>query len=203
MKTNRLILLFIFIVFVPSLISAQKDRASKANFTYEAEEYFTAIDLFKNAYNVVKDKEAKTEIVFKIAECYRKINEPKKAELWYKKAIARKYPNPIAILHYAEALKMSEKYEEAINEFRKYKDLVPEDLKGENGILSCELAMQWIENPNGYYVENMKFFNSRERDYCPVFAKEDYSVVYFTSSRQDATGSEIHGTTGQDFFRYL
>jgi len=196
---TKLFLIILIAGFIPSLLSAQRDRAAKAHEAYDAEEYYFAIDLYKEAYNGVKDKSAKTEIVFRIAECYRKINEPKKAEVWYKKAIIREYPNPIALLRYAEIMKMNEKYEDASNEYLKYKELVPDDPRGENGILSCQLALQWMENPSGYTVENMKYFNSRERDFSPAFAKEDYNTVYFTSSREDSEGSETHGATGQNF----
>ncbi|HEX3008947.1 MAG TPA: OmpA family protein [Bacteroidales bacterium] len=59
--------------------------------------------------------------------------------------------------------------------------------------------MKWMENPSGYQVENMKFFNSKGNDYAPAYANADYGTVYFTSSRDGSTGTSVHGATGQNF----
>ncbi len=56
---------------------------------------------------------------------------------------------------------MNEKFEDAIENYKEYKKLVPADPRGEMGVKSCELAIKWMESPNGYKVANMKFFNSQ------------------------------------------
>ena len=182
-----------------SLLSQRKDQTAKARAAYAAGEYTVAIDLFKDAYNKVSDKEVKKELVFLIAECYRVTNQPEKAELRYKQAIQKEYPNPIIYLRYADALRMQEEYEDAMEQYRRYKELVPDDPRGQEGITSCELSTDWMENPSPYVVENMKYFNSRQSDYSPYFAEDSYNIVYFTSSREEATGNDIHGATGHNF----
>jgi peptidoglycan-associated lipoprotein len=94
---------------------------------------------------------------------------------------------------------MDEEYDDAMEQYRRYKELVPDDPRGQDGITSCELAMEWMNNPTNYEVENMKYFNSSQSDYSPNFASDDYQVVYFTSSREEATGNDIHGGTGENF----
>ena len=191
------------IIFISILIAvnafSQKNKIQKAYESYNAGEYNEAINQLSDAYNLIKDKTEKAKILFYIAECYRKTNNPAKAANQYKKALGRDYPDPIAILYYADALKMNEKYEEAVEEYKRYKERVPDDIRGENGINSCRMALAWIDNPSGYVVENMKFFNSKFNDFSPCFAKEDYSVVYFTSSRENSSGNEQHGATGENF----
>ena len=177
----------------------QKAIYEKANEYYKNGQYFQAVDMLRDAYNKVTDKELKTEILFQVAECYRLTNQPRKAEMWYKKTIQKKYNNPYIYLYYADALKMGEKFDKAINMYKEYKRLVPSDQRGENGVKSCELALKWIESPNGYKVANMKFFNSRESEYSPAFAKAEYDEVYFTSTREGATGDNTHGGTGYNF----
>ena len=72
MKTLKFIILLLLIAAGVQDISAQKkEKDFKANAAFNAGEYFEAIDLFKTAYNKIKDKSRKNEIVFKIAECYR------------------------------------------------------------------------------------------------------------------------------------
>ncbi len=177
----------------------QKKRTARADEAYDAGEFYEAIDLYKNAYSAIKDKQEKTRVTFQIAECYRKTNNSKQSELRYKRAVSREYPDPIAILRYAEAKKMNGKYEDAIDELKRYKQLVPDDPRSDNGILSCEMALEWMENPVGYKVEDIRYFNSRGFDFSPAYAQEDYSVIYFTSSREEATGKKTHGATGENF----
>ena len=176
---SRLILIFLVIIDVNPAV-AQSKKAIKAYSTFEAGEYYAAIDQFKDAYQKTADKKEKLNIAYYIAESYRLTNNTKQSELWYGKVIAKNYENPIAILHYAEALKMNQEYEEAKIQFQAYKELVPDDPRSADGILSCDIAQEWIEFPNGYIVEDMKFLNSKMSDYSPFYSRDDYQQLFFT-----------------------
>lgn len=192
--------LMLFVTGSASVTHAQRrDRAAKAQAAFEAGEYTNAIDLFKDAYNKTGDKEEKKEIIYLIAECYRRTNQPEKAELRYKQAIRKEYANPIIYLRYADMLRENEDFDDAVEQYKIYEELVPDDPRGEQGVESCEKAKEWKDNPSPYVVENMKYFNSRQMDFSPCFASDDYQVVYFTSSREGATGNDIHGATGENF----
>jgi len=199
-KTIRFISLTILaaIVFSVSADAQKKQKDSRAQAAFAAGEYYEAIDLYKDAYNKV-DKEQKTAIFFKIGECYRILGDARSAVLWYKKAVREEYQDPILFLRYGQMLLVNEKYEEAEEEFKKYQELVPDDPRGGIGIESCEAAIVWKENPTGYMVENMRVFNSRQRDFSPAYINEAYTELYFTSTREDASGNETHGATGQNF----
>ncbi|TVR74609.1 MAG: hypothetical protein EA408_02585 [Marinilabiliales bacterium] len=179
-------------------MSGQSRRLDRAESAYAAGEYYEAVDLYRNAYSAINDRDLRTEIVFKIARCYFKLSEARLAENWFRRAINRNYDNPEVHWYYAEALKMNEKYEEAIEQFEIFSELVPGDPRGEAGIKSVELAMYWIENPSPYEIDEVNFFNSRESDYSPAFASEDYTLVYFTSARKGENGIR-HGATGEYF----
>jgi len=181
------------------LTQAQNKKFDRAYKTYNTGEYFKAIDYFKEAYEQITDKNEKVKIIFHIGECYRKINKPKSAALWYNKAVRKNYSDPVVYLRYANALKMLEKYEEAKEQFKLYKELVPSDSRADDGMLSCDLAIEWLEFPSGYTVEEMRFINSKQNDFSPTFGREDYRVLYFTSSREETTGKDEHGATGQGF----
>jgi peptidoglycan-associated lipoprotein len=177
----------------------KKERDSRANAAYEAGEYYEAIDLFKKAYGKISDKDKQAEIVYKIGECYRIIGEPRQATLWYKKALMQDYQNPNLYLRYGQSLMRYARFEEATEQFETYKDLVPDDPRGDLGIESARVAQEWIDNPTGYIVENMRYFNTFQRDWSPSYASADYMDVYFTSTREEAEGDETHGATGQSF----
>ncbi|MFC2097426.1 OmpA family protein [Bacteroidota bacterium] len=199
MKKHILIFSFLLVVFIPTNIFAQKDRQKIADETFAMGEYHSAIDKYKKARTKAKDKEVKDAMTFKLALCYRLTNNTALAESWFKNCVARKYPDPLATLYLAEAYKMNEKYDKAIIEFENYQKLVPEDIRGEQGVQSCINALEWINNPERYLVENVKEFNTRSSDFSPSYASEDNSLIYFTSSRESADGKKLHGVTGQGF----
>lgn len=190
-------LLAILILTVPAT-AQKKQKDSRAQAAFAAGEYYTAIDLYKDAYSKV-DKDQKTAIFFKIGECYRIIGDARSSVLWYKKAVREDYQDPVIYLRYGQMLLVNEKYTEANEEFEKYQELVPDDPRGQIGIESCKAAISWMENPTGYIVENMRVFNSRQRDFSPAYINESYSEIYFTSTREDASGDATHGATGQSF----
>ena len=166
-----------------------------------AGEYFDAIDLFKNAYSKTNksDKATRTDLVFMIAECYRLTNDPKNSETWYKLAVRSTFSKPEAQFRLAESLKKNGKYQLAIDELKKYKQIAPSDARADQEIRACELALDWLRNPEAYKVDELKDLNSRESDFSPAYARDDFGEIYFTSSRDDATGNKTHGATGQNF----
>ena len=197
MKERVLILLLL--ILIGSQAFSQKRRANKAYEFFRAGEYYEAIDQFKNAYSRAKDRELKDEMIFMVAQCYRLVNDPRNAELWYKRAVRSAYSRPEAQYWLADALKKNGKYQQAIEEFRKYKLLVPGDARADREIRACELADEWLRNPESYRIEELKDLNSRNSDFSPAYARDDFGVVYFTSSREGAQGKKTHGATGQSF----
>lgn len=198
---NYLIVLLVTIcgLLTSQLVYGQTKEIAKGNEAFELGEYYTAIESYKVAYEKAKDPAVKSELIFKISLCYRSLSLAKEAELWFKKAIKVKYPDPLAVLYYADALKMNGAFEEAAAEYQKYGKLVPGDKRAENGVKSCEMSAKWREKPTRYKVENMALFNSKDMDFCPVFAKKDYKVLYFSSNRAGSTGSSTHAVTGAGF----
>jgi peptidoglycan-associated lipoprotein len=179
--------------------SAQTDHLAIANKSFEAQEYYKAITLLKKAYSKEKEKANKAEIIFKTAECYRFVNDSKQAETWYRKALKIKYPENNVQLYYANALKANGKFEDAIVEYEKYSELVPDDPRGKNGAEACALAQKWVDNPSRYVVENAVQLNGKQMDFAPSYASKNHKELYFTSSRGNAAGNEVDGWTGQGF----
>jgi peptidoglycan-associated lipoprotein len=199
---KRLLLLTILLIVVTSVdVSAQKRKAERAYSAYSAGEYFDAIDEFKDAYSKTKkaDKNSRTELVFMIAECYRMINDPRNAETWYKLSVKSSYSKPDAQYWLAESLKKNGKHQQAIDEFKKYKQVAPSDARADQEIRSCELALEWLRNPEAYKVDELKDINSKESDFSPAYGRDDFGLIYFTSSRDDAAGNKTHGATGQSY----
>lgn len=193
----RQFLIISFLILSAITVTAQREITRKADKAFEMGKYFEAIDLYKYSYAKAKDKSKKAEIIYMTAECYRMVNDIKHAKMWYRKAVNKHYPNPLAYLYYADALKALGEYEEAKLQYAEYKSLVPDDQRGENGEVSCDLAIEWMENPTRYKVVNMHYFNSKESDFSPTYGKSNYKQVLFTSAREGGTGNKESAVTGE------
>ena len=88
MKLKSAITLFLIIYLFPAA-HAQMRFFDEAEKTYNAGQYYKAVDMYREAYDKIQGRSIKDEITFKIAECYRKTSQPRRAELWYSNAIKR------------------------------------------------------------------------------------------------------------------
>lgn len=199
MKTIKIISLLTITLFFSLSLSAQKNYKQDADISFSGLKYYQAIDLYKKAYTKEKSKEVKSEILFKIAECYRLKEDGTQAAVWYSKSITAKYDDPIAILHLANIYKSQGKYEEAIVEYNKYKAAKPGDKIAEQGIKSSADAKMWKDNPTKVVVNPMPLLNSEDYDFSPIFSSKKGDEIYFTSTRQGSTGTEVSDVTGMNF----
>ncbi len=177
---------------------AQSSKTKKADEAYSNWQWGNAIELYKKALTRIENRTQKAEALFKLAECYKHINDMKNAENNYAKAVKAKYPDPRAQLFVADCQKAQEKYTDAINSYNEYKKLVPSDPRGEDGVKSCTIAQKWKDNPTRHEVTNCPF-NSKLMDFAPNYADKKYNTLWFSSTRDGATGSGKDGTTGQSF----
>jgi len=196
------------IILVVSLITisatAQQDEfysklTKKADLAFTSHEYFKALNLYKENLKKSTNKYEKAYIQFRIAECYRYINNVVKAEAAYLRAIQKGYHEPIAILYYADMLKINEKYADAATQYKEYLKYKPDDVYAQMGYKSCSMAAEWMEYPTRYKIENLKEINSKEGDFAPAYANDDYTNIYFTSSRVGIHGEKINPVTGTYF----
>ena len=202
MKIIKLISIAFLILFYSTNAEAQSKKGPtfNADKAYDKELYAQALKLYEKAYSKSKkDKTLKGNISFKIAMCYKNMNNTRKAESWFRKTIQSKYPDNIARLYYAELLKINGKYDEALTAFKEYKDLVPSDKLGPTGIESCELAKKWIQNPTAFKIDNFRKINGKQSDFAPSFADAKNNSIIFTSGRIENKGKGNDGWTGEKF----
>lgn len=200
MKPERIIILILLAFLASGTLHAQKKELMvQADKTFAIGEYFKAIEKYKKAYSKEKDRARRADINFKIGNCYRMINDTKKAETYFSRLFKQKYGNPKATLYYAEMLKMNGKYADAKARYEDYLKMEPADLMAINAYQSCDSILVWTKNPTRYQVENVKDFNTKDNDFSLAFASGDYKELYLTSSREGAEGTKIHGGTGQSF----
>lgn len=196
---TKLSLVAVTLVCMALPSAAQKNLMSSADDAYANHQFFTAIELYKQAYTKAKKPEQKAKILYRTGAAYHEVDDWKGAETYYQKAIAAKYDNPEVYLRLADAYKAQMKYPEAITEYNNYKKANPSDPRGDLGVKSSELAQKWKDTPSRYKVENMALLNSKEADFAPTYSDKKSTSLVFTSTRPAADGSgKIDPTTGQN-----
>lgn len=198
------IIYFIFLagLFIAPEAYGQKKKTEAADKAYADQQYHVAIDRYKKVYSKIKNNKAeKGRVAYQIADCYRLVNDMKKAAPAYKRVIRMDYQrkDPLVLLYYADALKVLGNYEEAITYYDQYTERVPDDIRGRDGAESCRLVVEWLEQSSKYKVENLKKINSKTDDFAPTFSDKFYSSVIFTSTRDGVTGKGMDEWTGQNF----
>ena len=193
---NWIIILLIFIALA-SCSTTKLGRVAQSS--QEIGEYYKAIEKYRKANRKEKDREKRMEYSYAIAECYRHIGQYEMAALYYRNTIRRSHPDPKALLWYAEMLRATQKYEEAIENYRLYLEQSPGDQRALNGIESIRLTQQWIANPTKHIINPVKELNSRESDYSPVYVGGRDNEVIFTSTRKASTGKRRSMITGQTY----
>lgn len=186
---------------MPKSAEAQARRIERADQAFEGRQYSEALDLYRKGYRRVQrnDRREGVRILFKTAMCYKYLNEPRRAESFFRRAIRGNYPDPVAILYYAETLMQNEKYDDALEQFKRYAEEVPDDWRGQRGVESVQLAQDLLDNPGLYEVNFDRTFSSRSDDFTPAFGDHLNSNLIFSSARDEALGDKTDPWTGQSF----
>ncbi len=202
-QTFLAVISFALLILTLGGCSSQKIYRA-GNTSYQIGEYYQATERFRKAYRKDKDLKHKMEMAFLSGEAYRKIGEYAKAAIWYKNAIRRGYPDIKVLLYYADCLRATQDYEEAIENYQLYLDSVPGDVQAINGMDACRYAPEWEKNPTRYVVNVVRELNSKYNDYSPAFVGGKENEILLTSTREGVVGrreSSITGVRFADLFR--
>lgn len=180
-------------------------RIAKADKKFELGEYYKAGEMYKGIYpsiNARKNKKQKAEVAFKMGNAYRLIESNKRAESALKNAIRYAYKDSIVYYYYAEVLRGNGKYELARKNYETYLKSYPTSQVALRGLVSCDSMLAKTKHVSRYVVEQPKVFNSKYAEFCPVFASDDFDVVYFNSTRggKKVKTSRITGQRNNDIF---
>ncbi|MEI6173193.1 MAG: OmpA family protein [Bacteroidota bacterium] len=200
------LLILLFMVSAPGSF-AQNKFSKAADAAYADQMFLLALQKYQKAYSKVKNNKGERDrISFRIAECYRMMNNTKKAEASYKRLVNNaKYvkDDPKILLYYADMLKVNGNYDEALKQYQAYKEMVPNDPKATIGIETCTTSKEWIANPSKYGIKWEKLLNTKEDEFAAAYADKKFISIIFTSDRNGAKGRDVDNWTGlgfSDFF---
>ena len=190
----------LYILVATLLFSCSTDKAiRKGDQFYAINEYIEAAKEYKKAYRKTsaKEKPKRGVIAWKMAECYRKTNNAARAMGSYKNAIRYNYPDSLAHRHLADALLVTGNYKEAIKSYETFLAIDSEDRLAQVGLQTARQSADWKKNPTKYIVKRADELNGMRSDFCPMYVGSDTSMIVTTSTRKEATGTDISGVTGQ------
>lgn len=194
--TKVLALLFLSLLLLASC-GAEKNM-KKAEKFMAIGEYYDAASQYKQAYSKTPPKERARRglIAGKKAVCYRKINSTPKAVAAYRNMVRYNKATVDDRLELGRQLLKNGDYKQAAEQFRVVLDSMPDNVLARNGLLSAQQAPAWKKQGSRYTVKRMDVFNSRRAEYSPMLSGDQFDQLYFTSTRNDATGDELSGITG-------
>ena len=194
--TKVLALLFLSLLLLASC-SAEKNM-KKAEKFMAIGEYYDAASQYKQAYSKTppKERDRRGLIAGKMAVCYRKINSTPKAVAAYRNMVRYNKATVDDRLELGRQLLKNGDYKQAAEQFRVVLDSMPDNVLARNGLLSAQQAPAWKKQGSRYTVKRMDVFNSRRAEYSPMLSGDQFDQLYFTSTRNDATGDELSGITG-------
>lgn len=147
---SLLMLVFLF----ATALSAQKAKMNHANLLFDKLNYKEAA----KEYLYILDKRDNSEAKMKLAECYRKMNDMQEAEYWFGQVVLLPEAEPIQKLYYAMALQANGKCDLAVQWFKEYNKLVPNDNRGRLLAQACEKTVQsdLLEAGSLYQVKHLE-----------------------------------------------
>ena len=162
-------------------------------------EYHEAAREYRKAYRKIapKDKAKRAEVAWKMAECYRKGNNPARAAGAYQNAVRYGHPDSTALLYLADAQLENGDYKASQKSYEQFLEIAPDSRIAKIGLESAKQSAEWKKNPTRYIVKKSKELNGQRSDYCPAYIGEDTTMIVTTSTRKEATGEDLSGITGQ------
>ncbi len=171
---------------------AQSSKMRKAESLFQAMAFHEAIPLFKE----LSDGPVALEASLRLAECYRLTNQLGKAEPFYAKAVDQQNIRPEFVLYYAQSLQVNGKCAEAVNWYRRYTYMQPNDPRGSELLSSCTDISDLIGTGSEYELLPLSI-NSRANEMSPFIYRNG---IVFASTRGTEKKSKKDQWTGQPYF---
>lgn len=190
--------IFSILILLLSAYSCKQVKLEDADRKFAQGEYFVAADMYRKIYRSipVKKRELRGEVALRMAESYRLINNPLRANAAYANAVRYKVNDSTLNLQYARSLQKVGDYKQAARYYADFLKLFPDNKFALNGLEGTKVAPEWKANPTLYTVKRMDLFNSNRGEFSPMLLPPDYDQLYFTSNREGVIGDTISNITG-------
>lgn len=177
---------------------AQKNL-EKAHEMMDRFEYVQAIGYFEK-YFVLNSPKAQD--LRDISYCHLITGDTKKALKWLQKLSQKKDASAYDMMLYADVLKTEGRYAEASEQYEKVASTFPQ-IKEEAmmQVGACRDAIEWINNPLYFDVENASAFNSSNSDFGATRFEDQFIVTSDRKNKALYSPSELQSWTGNPYYK--
>ena len=160
-------------------------------------EYAEAAGQYRRAYSriVPKDKARRGAVAYKMGRAYARYGNVARAVSALRNAERYQYTDTTTLRDLGHLLRMQGDYRGAERAYRAYLDSFPHDAEAEIGLASCATAPAARKEESAYTVREARSFNGSRADYSPAYMGIEAQQLYFTSTRPQATGSNLSAIT--------
>ena len=201
---GKTLLLFTLLISTVSYSQLTRNYGKEADVLWESGKYILAADAYKKASAKMSVKNDNSRIIkaryaYLSGESYRLTHNFANAEEQYEVAILLKqYEVEPRVYYYLGQMQMAQgEHKKAEGNYKKYKDINPNDPFVDVRIQSCKEYKQFQKDKSRHELNQMTKLNSTSFDYGAVMNSRG-TELYFTSNRAAATG-EGEEVVGGDF----
>jgi outer membrane protein OmpA-like peptidoglycan-associated protein/tetratricopeptide (TPR) repeat protein len=197
MKKEKNYIVAILILLIITMQPLVSQTLKTADLYYSGGGYYSAANMYRNLLGT-RNKNSEVaarrgEIMFRIGECYRKMNKIGDAKKWYLQAQGLGYTESNLYFGLGNIQMMERNYSEAKISFKHAKDRNPADKRIESKLASCDLY-EIYEKENGQYsVKPIENLNTRGSEYGLSFYNDK---LIFASTGTGSSKKEISDRTG-------
>ncbi|MES2630249.1 MAG: hypothetical protein V4616_14915, partial [Bacteroidota bacterium] len=187
----------VLVMSVTMMAQDVPNKVQRADEKYAGLAFSEALELYQDAYENGKGNVDYLSV--KIANCYRLLGDPEKAQDWYAKANKGTGFEPINFLYYAQTLAENERYDLAIEWYNKFLQNYPEDKRGILGIESAKRAKSLGNRPPVVTI-NKTNVNSKYSDFGPSAGPD--GLVFASNRRNFLTVGYTDKWTGANYLDF-
>jgi len=184
---------FLTFFFLSTLsFSAQVENRNlrRAEEAFRNHNYVEAIRRYQRAFRRVmrQDRVEGGRVSFQMGLANKRINNFRRAEAMFRRAILLRFTEPEVYKNYAQVLLINGKLNDARRNFEILLQLEPDNWHAKRGIESIDLINDWGNTTTEHQVELFRPFNSRMDDYSTAWGDHLGNIAIFSSNREEALG---------------
>jgi outer membrane protein OmpA-like peptidoglycan-associated protein/tetratricopeptide (TPR) repeat protein len=170
-------------------------QIAKANRLFARFDYTNAIPFYKKVID--KNKNGTSEAMQRLADCYRLTSNFTEAATWYGKVVANPNADPESYFYYGQALRSNGNSSLALEQFKKFAELKPNDPRGAKFTAIINQTDNWKSLPRKYNVKNAEKLNSANSEFSPVYYRD--GIMFASDRRTNGEFDKTYGWTGAEY----
>lgn len=177
---------FVFgLIIAFATANAQNSTTAKADKLFESYQYVAAIDEYQK---LAEGKSANAYVFTQLAESYYNVFDSANAVQWFEKATAKGKLDAEIYYHYAQALKVLGRYQEANKQLDVFAKMLPNDERAKEHLANPNYIPSLANNSKLFDVAETNIKNKGQSDFGALLTNDN--ILYFTSTRNSSNKTD-------------